>query len=179
MLTEEQRKIVEEHMNIVYTYCNQKRIWDEDIVAEMMLTYVDAMQNFDPSRNCKISTYVYNCLDNGMKMFYRKNGAMKRTAEVISLDYEVFNSVDGGATPLWAMLDDGKDYINYIIEKDYVEKCLQYAKETVNDRDFKVFIDYVRGARQQDLAVKYNLCHSSIVRIIQAVRNKMRKGVQA
>lgn len=69
---------------------------DEDLYQEACVGMIKGISTFNPHRGTKLTTYVYACAANEVKMSIRKNGAKKRSATVISIE---------SLTPGWS----GKD----------------------------------------------------------------------
>lgn len=114
MLTEEQKKIVEENHNLIYWYCHKYNLDIEEYYGLFAIELCKAVQSYDPAKS-KITTYVIKAFWNKHINQERRKKRYKRKAneDTISLDQDF--GKDGEELKLCDFLTNGKSIEDEII----------------------------------------------------------------
>ena len=74
----------------------------EDLVSTGTIGLIKAVNTYDPARGIKFSTYASRCIENEMRMQFRRR---RRAPPVLSLQEPLENSQEGGLTLMDAIPD--------------------------------------------------------------------------
>lgn len=69
-LTEEQKRIVEENHNLIYSYCKYKGLNVDEYYGDLAVVLCDIVKKYEKQKS-KISTYVYKAFDIKILNMYR------------------------------------------------------------------------------------------------------------
>lgn len=114
MLTEEQKRIVEENHNLIYWYCNKYNLDIEEYYGLFAIELCKAVQSYDPTKS-KISTYIIRAFWNKHVNYDKRKKTNKRKAneDIISIDQDF--GQDGEEYKLSDFLTNGKSIEDEII----------------------------------------------------------------
>lgn len=87
-LSDEQRKIVEDNVRLVYKVAANMGVHDEDLIQEGMLALVNAARFYSPEFGCKFSTYAGSYIWAALHGTYSEKKYRKNKANTCSLDDE-------------------------------------------------------------------------------------------
>jgi len=132
ILTEDQIKLVETHIQLSYKVANEVykfvknknpllNITIEDAISLAHLQLCEAARTFDPTRNIKFSTYVYHCLKlSVMEKLFRQAGLIKipKNTRYIKEAIELNNSLIYIDQEITVAEDNTIDVISMIGEDD-------------------------------------------------------------
>lgn len=85
-LNDEQRKLVEENMGLVYHQAHKCGITDEDLIQEGMIGLVNAVRYFSPDFGVRFSTYASSYIWSALQGTYSDKKNKKKSAFTDSLD---------------------------------------------------------------------------------------------
>lgn len=149
-LTDEQRKLVEENINLVYHQANKKNITDEDLIQEGMLALVNAARFYSPEFGVKFGTYAASYIWAAFLGTYSDKKYKKNKAVTDSFDDNDLNIPQPSYDP------EVTDFVEYL---NYGGNSL--AKEIVS---------YICGGlRKSEIAILLNLDVSQINSILKTV----------
>jgi len=99
MLTEEQRKIVEENHNLIYSYIKQKELDFSEYYDLLAIALCRAVIYWKQENGSKLSTYVYSVFDKEVcrDLKYKNQYKRKIEQEYLSFDFE-YETIDGTYT---------------------------------------------------------------------------------
>ncbi len=114
MLTEEQKRLVEENHNLIYWYCHKYNLDIEEYYGLFAIELCKAVQSYDPTKS-KISTYLIRAFWNKHVNWDKAKKRNKRKANenIISLDQEY--GAEGKEATLSDFLTNGKSIEDDII----------------------------------------------------------------
>lgn len=139
--------------------------YKDDLISEGMIGLVKASKGFDESRDIKFISYASRCIYNQMLMYIRK--LRKHVGIEVSLNKPVY-------------IDDNGNELCYadIIEAsqiNYEERMLIKAQlKNEKPRNRYIYVKYLSGYSQKDIATEMNLSQSYVSRIVRATMNKLR-----
>lgn len=114
MLTEEQKRIVEENHNLIYWYCHKYNLDIEEYYGLFAIELCKAIQSYDPQKS-KISTYIIRAFWNKHVNYDKRKKTNKRKVneDIISIDQDF--GQDGEEAKLSDFLTNGKSIEDEII----------------------------------------------------------------
>lgn len=114
MLTEEQKRLVEENHNLIYWYCHKYNLNIEEYYGLFAIELCKAVQSYDSTKS-KITTYVLKAFWNKHINWERRKKTNKRKAneDTISIDQDF--GQDGEEAKLSDFLTNGKSVEDEII----------------------------------------------------------------
>lgn len=165
-MTEEQKKLVEENMNLVYFTLSRYYPWllqDEDARSVGMIGLMIAAQNWDPSRG-KFSTFAVKVIKREISNEWRKTQTKGRD-EKTNRYYECAqkaaqfvgreqNSNDIGDLSIWNLLASPED-----VAKECEERIdLQKALAKLTPRHVEILkLHYVEKMKLDDIGKLYGM----------------------
>lgn len=130
-LTDEQRKLVEDNIGLVYAQVHKRGITDEDLISEGMLALVNAARYFSPDFGVKFSTYATSYIWAALFGTYADKKHRKYAANTCSLDDPDLNiqalSYDGDGC--FYLQSDCDQLANDIIKKI----CEGFTKKEIRE----------------------------------------------
>jgi RNA polymerase sigma factor (sigma-70 family) len=127
-MTEEQKRLVEDNMNLAYKLAHQYKntnIELEDLIQYATIGLIKAAKSFDSNKNVRFSTYANKCIINELNSASHR--AKKHYNRTISLE----------APASTVGLGDSYHTIGDMLISDF---DLEYEYERKTDREFKKFI---------------------------------------
>ena len=162
MLNDEQRQIVEDNMNLVYSIAhkyNRPNLFD-DLVQEGCIGLMYALERFDSNAGIKFSTYAYHYIVGYMNMFLRKNFIIK--PHIVNKEYVV---------PTVCELTE-----NICSEEDYDNidtVCVNRIFEVITDTQKFIVVLLAQGYSQEEIARITGTTQGQISKQLQQVRNNV------
>lgn len=139
----------------------------QDLIQELTLHAIKVLNKFDHTRG-RFSTYLFRVFKNRSTQLFRMSNAQKRGAgqKIERLE----NPICNGTKLIDLIEDPGISSMDRLLEEEFLEDL----KNIVNPWT----IEYLKGASEKDLAVKYGITnkvmHMRIKREITKARNKLR-----
>ena len=114
MLTEEQKRLVEENHNLIYWYCHKYNLDIEEYYGLFAIELCRAVQLYDPTKS-KIATYIIKAFWNKHVNWEKSKKRNKRKAneDIISIDQDY--GAEGEEAKLSDFLTNGKSIEDEII----------------------------------------------------------------
>lgn len=130
MMTEDQQKLVESNMNLVYKYVNKYGLsFGHDFDDSVQIASVGlckAAIKYDESRG-SFSTYAYMCMKREFLQIHRKN-TIEKYNDIMSLDY-TYDSEDSEYS-LFDNIQDNTNIEQETICKDQIRNALNNLSNT-------------------------------------------------
>ena len=172
-LTEEQKALIEDNINLVYGYCAKHKLDVDEYFGVLAEALCTAVRYYDPSKS-KLSTYVYQCF--GMKLFIdhrnattRSRDASKNNISVIPLDIDIQDG-DGQPMPLADVISDNNDDTATVDLIDLVEHCIA----PYNDRYKRIVWLMIDGYPGYEIAKMVGVSPSYVSVVLYRFRNRFR-----
>lgn len=110
--------------------------WDE-LFSEALVCYVEALDNYDPDKGTKLSTYMWNVITNYLKTYLERE-QKHRTVSIDDTDLMFQPSRD--PTPFWqGLTTEAQDIADYIVRNSMEFVCL-----TPEDVELLINIIFIR-----------------------------------
>ena len=130
-LTEEQKKLVEDNHNLIYSYMWNKGLSlndTEDWYGVLATALCKTAKLYDPDRGYKFATLAFAVMDNDLKMIFRHRQIQIPEESQLSLD----TPLDEKGNTAHEIVADAKDRFQSIYLKDAVQNTLRAMTEREN-----------------------------------------------
>lgn len=152
-LSEEQKKLVENHHNIIYTCLKMLRLSIDEYYDLAAIGLCEAAYNFDSSRNIKFETFSSNCIKKTIYKDFRKKCCKKRNATVLYINDIVNNKEFKYTCEVYNVENEA---INNIV----CEKFIEYIK--TNSEILTIVLLFYCGYKQKQIALMMGISQSKV-----------------
>lgn len=132
MLTEEQKKMVEDNHSLILAYLNNKKnLSFEDYYDVLAIRLCYAAKNYRPNPECTFATYVFKAFDNAVRNEHRIVSCLKRQVDSNRLSLDQNISSHKGEISEVTLLDcipDSYNEVEDVCLKISVEQFLETLK---------------------------------------------------
>ena len=176
-------KLIEHNLRLV-AYIVNKRFGDsrdtEDLVSIGTIGLIRAAETFDPSKEISFSTYASTCIQNQIKMYFRKN---KHTGSELHLNDPIDTDKNGNEITLADIFSDDTNIDSDVDLKLDMEKLYNFVNNVLDDRERDIIIRRygltVNGKAskpltQREVADKLGISRSYVSRIEKKAIGKLK-----
>ena len=166
-LTEIQKKLVEENINLAYKFVSTKGLkYDYDYDESLSIAFLGLVKAslYYNSEKSKFSTYAYLCIEQQFLLQKRRERAKKRDILLVSLNEVQYQGVDGSEIALEDMLADNEDLINSVITQVTSDDILL---NKLNEREKEVIKLLYQGKKQREVAKILNTSQPYVSRVLK------------
>lgn len=208
MLTKEQNELIEKHMPLAYNRANkmyrrytyrlaQINVDLEDVQGQAMLGLIRAVQKFDKSHGCKLSTYATIYIDNYTKRYILENNCMLKIPRYSNLNLNVHKKnvdflrtcISGGnilnlEKPVFNPTGSKEMFLADIIEDEnynmLMAEILILIDQVLTDKEFKIFYDYfVLDKYQKEIGDDVKMHQVHVSRILKKAKIKVKEALES
>lgn len=168
-LTEEQRNLVAENHNLIYTYAIKKNISVEDYYGTLAIGLCKAAKTFDENKGA-FSTFAFYCMENELYMQWRSLQKKSTIPENFILSYDTpkeFWDSDNQNN----YLESFQDYQSYN-DMMYTVISSEFA-EGLTDKEKIIFESLLNGLTHNEIANKLECKRQSVAYHINLIRKKI------
>lgn len=171
-MTSEQKKIVTINHNLIYSYINSHNLNFEEYYDLLAIQLCKCAEQYDISKGCKFSTFVYACFDNVVKCELRKQSAACRIPKdcIFSIDTPISINEDGSELTIADKLFDEDNLENSLLWSD-----VQIFLKSLPVINQKIFYLYLNGNTQTTISKIVNKSQPQVHRIIKSIQALLRK----
>ena len=154
----------------------------DDLISIGTVGLIRAAETFDFRKSNKFSTYASKCIDNQIKMHYRK---IKHKITEIYLNEPIDSDAEGNALTIADIYSDGKNLEESVILKMNTDKLYLFINEELTDREREIICRrygipdkngiVCKPLTQREIAKKIGISRSYISRIEKKALEKLRK----
>lgn len=168
-LTDEQKKLVKDNHNLIYSYANKKHISSEKWYDVLAIGLCKAARSFDPDKG-KFSTWAYRFFDNEIRTCWNKQNKKSKIPESFVLPYDAVLSNEDSS--------QNESYINYFSDVKAYEDIVHSAMmldivNDMNDTEKYIFELILYGYNQQEIAAEVGKTRQSVGKIVNGIRRKV------
>ena len=168
-LTEEQKKLVEDNHNLIYSYARKKHISSEKWYDVLAIGLCKAARSFDPNKG-KFSTWCYRFFDNEIRTCWNNANKKSKIPESAILAYDTVISNEDTS--------QNESYINCFSDTKAYEDIVHSTMmlDIVNDMsdiEKYVFELILYGYNQQEIATEVGRTRQSVGKIVNGIRRKV------
>jgi len=181
IMNEEQRKLVEDNINLArymahkWVKCGVQNFDHDDIFSMFSFALCKAARSFDPDNlaGAKFATYAARCMENEIKMAFRKKGNQLRNGPDLYLNGIMSEDSDGNTVELEEFISNN-DHLQYDAILDLM--CAKDAIKILKERELKIItMRYFHKESQKVIADKLKISQSYISRLEKRIIDKLAK----
>ena len=172
-MTEEQKRLVEQHHNLIYWYLNKKKMSINEWYDILAIALCNAVISYD-SDICEFATYAIKCFNTAVHTRIRlDNGVTKRpSGGVWSYEEKIQNPLYNEENATCELfLADGYNVEQEAIVSLILKKCLNKMSE----RDKKIILMLYEGYDGKEIGEKFNMSHQNVFLIKNKFKNIIKK----
>lgn len=162
----EKETLANENMKLVHFVAHKHKFSKheyEEVFSAANYGFLRAINDFDPDRGVKFSTFAVLVMEGEIYKYYRTMNAGKRKGDTISLDATVFQGEDGSEISLLEMLPDKTGTSDW----DDINLAYEDALPKMTDAQKKSLELYLSGYTQSQIAEKRGVSQAQISREIR------------
>lgn len=176
-------KLIEHNLRLV-AYIVKKRYCDhgeqDDLISIGTIGLIRAVETFSENKNTSFSTYAGKCIDNQIKMYFRK---IKHQQNEMYLDAPIEIDKEGNPLTIADIFKDMTDVSKEVDLRIDLQKLYRYINESLDDRERLIIsgrygLNCSGGAQskpltQREVAQKLNISRSYVSRIEKKALKKL------
>ena len=160
-ITEEQRKLVEDNHNLIYSFLQKYHLTIDEYYGLAAIGLCKAGKTYNGEKS-NFSTYAYKCMFTAVMCELRKNKQAKTIPkyQIVYCQAELENN-EGNTT----------SFINYVPSKENVEDSVlsevifdEYVNK-LKDRDKKIFSLFREGYKQKEIGKMLGCSQAQVSRV--------------
>ena len=176
-MTDEQKELAINNIELMHFLLNKYKneFYDFEIFLEFkeqfIVRYIQACMTYDKTIgtfSAYLSKTVYLYFLNFLERKIHKINNLKNGFSLQEIVY-----TDDKDIYLEDVIEDAKSTKN-IVYNSKINEMLEYARNSFHDNEFSIFIKYLSGSTQVELANKYNISQAQISRIIRKIQKTIR-----
>lgn len=149
----------------------------EDLISIGTIGLIKAVNSFDESKQARFSTYASKCIENEIRMQFRK---LRKSPATVSMQEPIESGRDGGGLTVIDLLPD-----DFMLDEDYEGReevaRLRQLVDTLSGRERQVIVlRYGLGGQppltQQEVAGLLHISRSYVSRIEKKAVGMLRSG---
>lgn len=176
-------KLIAHNLRLV-AYIVKKRYCDsneqDDLISIGTIGLIRAVETFSGDKNTEFSTYAGKCIDNQIKMYFRK---IKHQQTEMYLDAPIEIDKEGNPLTIADIFKDMTDVSKEVDLKINLQKLYRYINESLDEREKLILtsrygLNNSSGIRtkpltQREVAQKLNISRSYVSRIEKKALKKL------
>ena len=176
-MTEEQQKLVEDNINLArymalkWVKSGVRNFEYDEIFSMFSYALCKAAKSYDPSRGANFATYSARCMDNEIKMGFRKKGRIGGEDSQVNFEDPIHMDNDGNPLTLNDVFANN-DHMEYdkVIDTMYAKE----AFKTLRPREVLIMKKkFFENTTQRETAESMNISQSYISRLEKRILRKL------
>ncbi len=148
---------------IYYQYIRKNEY--EDLIQDLSMIILNAVENFDASKSFAFSTFLCSCIHNDFVRRIKKSSCLKNSAKVISFSSVLFKDDKGKDITLEQVIKDEKHTEDKILASADVKIIMGKILPFLPERQQLVFKKYfIEGKKQNEIAQEIGVSQEQISR---------------
>lgn len=149
---------------------------DEDLFQEACIGMVKGINTFNPHKGVRLTTYVYACAANEVKMSLRKTCAKKRSATVISIETITINRDNKDSRPV-DIPDPKVDVEGMACTNVMFSKIMNVVNTKLSFPERVTVLNFLDGIPQAETAKMLHTSQGQISKLYNQTLNKIRAEI--
>ena len=175
-MTEEQKRLVEQHHNLIYWYLNKKNMSINEWYDILAIALCNAAITYNPDI-CEFATYAAKCFSTAVHTRIRlDNGVTKKpSGGVWSYEEKIRNPLyneDNATGELF--LADGYNVEQEAVANIALERCLN----KLNERDKQIILMLYVGYDGKEIGRKFGMSHQNVFLIKNKFKDIIKKELR-
>ena len=134
---------------------------------DFIINYIRCCKNYDETQGISFSAYLSQSIYAHFCNYFSPQRKQCKRIERKSKSKSLQEVVCGATMELSEIITDN----SHVVEnRVLIKQIMDYLKNTMNKRDYKIFIMYIQGYTQQDIGEKFQICQVQISRVIKKAR---------
>jgi len=175
-----EEKVLRDYEKLIYKLANKqflrynKKYPLEDVLQEAKISAIRAYRNYDPSKNTKLITHLYNYINFYLSHYFRSDTGLikiparvldnkeKSKPEIVHNDFLYDNSSDEHP------FEDISSYENKIFLNNFLSELSKKEEEILD-------LIYIKGFTYDEVAIMYNVSRQAINNTANKSLRKLRE----
>lgn len=176
-------KLIEHNLRLV-AYIVNKHYGDsrdiEDLISIGTIGLIRAAETFDPTKDISFSTYASTCIQNQIKMYFRKN---KHRANELYISDPIDTDKNGNELTMADIFSDSASVDDEVDLKIDTEKLYRFVNKSLDKREREIIVKRYglsvnrrasRPLTQREVADKMGISRSYVSRIEKKALEKLK-----
>lgn len=176
-------KLIEHNLRLVAYIVNKHYSESrdiEDLISIGTIGLIRAAETFDPAKDISFSTYASTCIQNQIKMYFRKN---KHRVNEVYINDPIDTDKNGNELTMADIFSDNTSVDDEVDLKINMQKLYKYVNEVLDDRERDIIIKRYglsvdhkasRPLTQREVADKLGISRSYVSRIEKKALEKLK-----
>ena len=172
-----EEKVLRDYEKLIYKLANKsylrysKKYALEDILQEAKVSAIRAYRNYDPSKNTKLITHLYNYINFYLSHYFRANtGLIKIPSKVLRDETKQKPEIVHNDF----LYENGFDHQHPFLDNSSIDKKIQLNEllDSLSDKEKEIIkLIYIEGFTYDEVAIMYNVSR-------QAINNTANKSIK-
>lgn len=167
MMTDEQRKLVEDNHNLIYGFLNKNELENNDYYDIAAIGLCKAAMNYSPTKG-EFSTLAYKCMENEAKIYWTYLNRKKFIPENLIISYDIPAVEDGSESCIDRLVADRHNMSNIIIENI----AQSHFISLLDDKEKDIIKGFKCGLNQTQIAKELNLKQQMVSYYVKKIKRK-------
>lgn len=177
MLTEEQRKMVEENHSLIFGFCRTYQLDVDEVYDILSIALCRSAMGYDPAQGQAFSTYVFQVFRRAVGRERQRNFRQKRIPEskLVSLS-EPVKSVSVGADEAMTLGECIEDSSVYFNRRLFLQDFLNWAENHLSEKEMNTIKYILAGLTQQEIADLEHITYQGVQLRIKSIVKKVKRA---
>ena len=172
-----EEKVLRDYEKLIFKLANKsylrysKKYALEDILQEAKVSAIRAYRNYDPSKNTKLITHLYNYINFYLSHYFRANtGLIKIPSKVLRDETKQKPEIVHNDF----LYENGFDHQHPFLDNSSIDKKIQLNEllDSLSDKEKEIIkLIYIEGFTYDEVAIMYNVSR-------QAINNTANKSIK-
>ena len=177
-------KLIEHNLRLVAYIVNKHYSESrdtEDLISIGTIGLIRAAETFDPAKDISFSTYASTCIQNQIKMYFRKN---KHRANELFISDTIDTDKNGNELTLADIISDNTCVDDEVDLKINMQKLYRFVNEVLDDRERDIIVKRyglsvnrkaAKPLTQREVAEQLGISRSYVSRIEKKALDKLKQ----
>lgn len=177
-LTDDQRKLIEDNMDVIYWFFDKLGIYNEDWKQDCFYAICRYIHLYDPTRG-SIATFLRAIIISRRNTVYKRERTIKENLNAYALRFEESAYEDDeGDTLTWGdIIGNVDEGFNKLEDRDLYNRFMDDLCKSTNitKSQFKNFVAYINLGNFEEVGRLYGTSRQAVQQSVDRVREKLRR----